>query len=190
MKSSGSGSFKTGVFLSLIVILMAAAGWQASRGDDDGEALWSRGPEVVPVTNARYEEECGGCHLAYSPGLLPARSWRRIMGGLEDHFGDNAELEPALQAELTDYLVRNSADNGNYRRSRKIMRSLGAKQAPLRIIDIPYIKKEHDELSPRHLERNPKVLSLSQCDACHTRAAEGSFREREIHIPGFGRWDD
>jgi hypothetical protein len=34
------------------------------------------------------------------------------------------------------------------------------------------------------------VKSFANCNACHTRAAEGSFRERDIRIPGAGKWDD
>jgi hypothetical protein len=32
-----------------------------------------------------YKQECAACHLAYPPGLLPARSWSRIMSGLDKH---------------------------------------------------------------------------------------------------------
>ncbi|MCC6543576.1 MAG: hypothetical protein IT392_03630 [Nitrospirae bacterium] len=35
-----------------------------------------------------------------------------------------------------------------------------------------------------------EVKSLINCNACHTRAAAGSYDELEIKIPGFGRWDD
>ena len=35
--------------------------------------------------DALYIEECGACHLAYPPGLLPVQSWRGIMSDLEDH---------------------------------------------------------------------------------------------------------
>ena len=33
--------------------------------------------DVAPVQSAAYQEECGGCHFAYQPGLLPAASWQR-----------------------------------------------------------------------------------------------------------------
>jgi mono/diheme cytochrome c family protein len=31
---------------------------------------------------------------------------------------------------------------------------------------------------------------MSHCNACHQRAEQGSFSEREIVIKGIGRWDD
>lgn len=30
--------------------------------------------------------ECGDCHFAFPPVLLPARSWKKLMGNLKDHF--------------------------------------------------------------------------------------------------------
>jgi mono/diheme cytochrome c family protein len=36
---------------------------------------------VLPL----YKQECAACHMAYPPGLLPARSWTRIMSGLDKH---------------------------------------------------------------------------------------------------------
>jgi hypothetical protein len=49
---------------------------------------------------------------------------------------------------------------------------------------------EHDDITSKMVIGNEQVRSFSQCDACHTRAKQGSFREHEIHIPGYGRWDD
>ena len=74
-----------------LVLLFAS---QASLSDDDEHEgkLGSRTPGVAPVQSQLYAEECGGCHFAYQPGFLPARSWKSIMAGLDNHFDDNAEL--------------------------------------------------------------------------------------------------
>ena len=80
--------------------LVAAAG--VAMADDDERSFRGRGPEVAPVSDALYAQECGSCHMAYPPGLLPGRSWQRLMGNLADHFGDNAELpgeDAAIRAE-------------------------------------------------------------------------------------------
>jgi len=170
------------------------AGWQVSRGDDDwgGELAerWGSGSRVAPASNPLYREECGSCHMAYPPGLLPARSWDRIMNGLKDHFGDNAELDAAAQAEITRYLVANSAENSNYRHSRNLQRTTATDSVPLRISDTPYIRHEHRELPALMVAGNPDVRSLSNCNACHGQAEQGVFSESGIRIPGYASWDD
>ena len=129
-----------------------------------------------------YEKECGSCHLAYPARLLPKQSWQRIMGGLSDHFGDNAELAQSESAQLTTYLI----DNGRTHRSASKYTQVNA---PLRITELRYFRHEHNEI-PARIRKDPKVGSLSQCDTCHQDAKAGRFSENKIHIPGHGRWDD
>ena len=137
-----------------------------------------------------YQNECGSCHLAYPPWFLPGKSWLKIMAELDRHFGDNAEIDAKLREELTHYLLHNSADALATRRSKRILRSIDADNTPLRITELAYFKREHNEIPARMVKGNDKVRSLSNCEACHRRAQQGSFREREIDIPGFGKWDD
>ena len=172
--------------LSLVGIL--GFGLQGAWSDDDNMRARSTG--VAPVTDPLYQEECGSCHFAYPPGLLPAASWQRMMTGLDDHFGDNAELDNQTLQQLNNYLAANAADTSGYRRSRAIMSSLQyTRTPPLRITETPYFRHEHREI-PRRIINLPDVGSLSQCNACHRRAEKGSFRESEIWIKGIGRYDD
>ncbi len=145
---------------------------------------------VAAVKDPVYKEECGSCHMAYPPGLLPARSWAKIMSGLEDHFGDNAELDGETYQSINKFLQANSSDQSDYRRSRKFNQSIRSKDTPIRISDIRYFKNEHDEIPKRMVSANPKVKSFSQCDACHAKAEQGSFNEHDVRIPGYGQWDD
>jgi hypothetical protein len=174
-------SLLLGGMLALTGVAMADDDYRSSRG---------KGADVAPVRDARYANECGSCHFAYLPGLLPARSWQKLMGNLADHFGDNAELPPEETRAITDYLVGNAADRTNYRRSVKIVDSLSAGQAPMRVTQVPYIANKHREIPARLITGNPKVKSLAQCATCHTKAEVGSFSERDINIPGYGRWED
>jgi hypothetical protein len=148
------------------------------QDDDNGR----RG--TMPMNQA-YADECGSCHMAYPAMLLPQQSWRKIMAGLEDHFGENAELDATTRAGIEDYLVRESARQ-NYR---KMFRNLGD-AAPLRITELPYFVHKHDEIPARFVAGNERVQSLSQCNTCHRDAERGRFDEDDVVIPGFGRWDD
>ena len=107
------------------------------------------------------------------------------MSGLEDHFGESAELDAQTRQGIEDYLVRES-QRASYR---KLFRNLG-EATPLRITELPYFVHEHDEIPARLVGGNDKVKSLSQCNACHRGAERGRFDEDDVVIPGFGRWDD
>lgn len=131
-----------------------------------------------------YEEECAACHIAYPAKFLPARSWAAIMSGLENHFGDNAELDPKSTMLIRDYLV---ASGG---RGHKVLRRLKDDETPLRVTDLPGYKRIHHELPKDVLQRDAKLTSMSQCNACHRDAERGKFDEDDVDIPGIGHWDD
>jgi hypothetical protein len=145
---------------------------------------------VAPVDNITYKDECGSCHMAYSPGLLPVDSWKKVMLNLEDHFGDNAELDQSSYEVLLTYLADNSADKSEYRRSQKIVRSLKSSETVDRITQTPYFIRKHDEIPNRFVVDNAEVGSFSQCNLCHLNAKKGSFNEDEVSIPGVGYWED
>jgi len=161
---------------------------------DDDHERWERHSRystgVALIDNPVYQDECGSCHMAYPPGLLPERSWLKLMAGLDNHFDDSAELDAANHKAITDFLVENSADKSDYRRSRKFARMGNGASVPIQISKMPYFIHEHDEIPARLVTGNKDVLSFSNCNACHRKAEQGSFRERDIHIPGHGRWDD
>jgi hypothetical protein len=136
---------------------------------------------ITPVNNSIYLAECGACHFAYQPELLPESSWIKLLTSLEDHFGETFELDADSQNIITDYLRSNSADHSTKKRARKIMKGLG-NQAPLRITQIPYIIKEHHEISPDVLNRE-SIGSLSNCIACHTTAEDGIYDDDNVKIP-------
>lgn len=147
--------------------------------------------DVAPIKNETYVNECASCHFGYAPGLLPARSWQKLMSGLSDHFGDNAELDQESYAAVLKYLVENAADKSDYKRSVRINKSLAADETPIRITETAYFKRKHRELSEETIRNIPEIGSYSNCIACHRGAETGSFNEHEIRIPGsFGRWED
>ena len=84
------------------------------------------------VSDTAYTENCGACHFAYQPGLLPSGSWEKILADLSDHFGESIELDSESAKTISAYLKANSANYSSGKLSIKIMKSLG-NRAPLRI---------------------------------------------------------
>ncbi|KHF24977.1 diheme cytochrome c [Solemya velum gill symbiont] len=192
---------KTFIFSTAALALVGTllVGVQTVFSDDDGRyegrGYWERdmmrSTGVTSKPNPLYQEECGSCHMAYPPGLLPSASWRKMMGNLEDHFGDNAQLDDDVSQQLTEFLVANSASNSNDRRSRAFEYGSDYPDTmiPLRITDLPYFRHEHNEI-PRWVLKRAGIGSLSECSACHQNAEKGWFNEHDIYIKGIGRWDD
>jgi len=131
--------------------------------------------------NPTYAENCGACHIAYQPGLLPSGSWDKILDDLSDHFGESIELNPESTRMISEYLKANAANSSSEKLSAKIMRSLGS-QEPLRITEVPYIQRKHHEIQQNVLDRKA-IGSLSNCAACHTTAENWIYDDDYIAIP-------
>lgn len=176
--------------LVLLFALIAIPATSAMAHDILG---FPRHKGVEPLANKAYEESCGECHFAYQPGLLPSRSWKKLMlpESLEDHFGENAELPEEERLELEKFLVENAAETTwHFKRSIKINRSIPENETPIRIIDVPYIKKKHADIPRAMIQDNPKVRGLSYCNKCHTEAFKGVYDNGSVDIPNFRNWDD
>jgi hypothetical protein len=116
---------------------------------------------------AELQDECGACHIVYPAKLLPAQSWQQVMGSLAKHFGTDASLDPAAAKRIEALLVQGA---GQPRR----MRLAPGQPAPLRITEMQWFLREHDEIPPSRW-RSPKVRSASRCEACHVNAERGQF---------------
>ncbi|WP_291994194.1 diheme cytochrome c [Candidatus Accumulibacter sp. ACC003] len=128
----------------------------------------------APVTDPVVKEECGSCHLAFPPSMLPAGSWQRMMGDLKNHFGDDASVDAATAAHITDYLVANAGDTGGRRYGDKLLRGTSTTNAPLRITELSRWLREHREVSAREWQHKD-VRSKANCVACHAAAERGYY---------------
>jgi hypothetical protein len=129
-----------------------------------------------PVADTVVKEECGSCHLAFAPSMLPASSWRRMMGDLKNHFGDDASVDPSLAAKITEYLVANAADTGGGRYGDKLTRGVAMTAAPLRITELPKWAREHRKV-PDWEWKHKDVRTKANCTACHANAEAGYYDE-------------
>ncbi|TNF38606.1 MAG: hypothetical protein EP315_01025 [Gammaproteobacteria bacterium] len=135
------------------------------------------------ISHQQYRNECGSCHFAFQPGLLPQRSWLKLMNELDRHFGDNAALAPEIQQDITEYLIANSADNSTHLRARNLSHSIAATETPVRITDTQYFKRKHHAIAEQQVRSNPAIGSFSNCNNCHRHAEMGLFNEHDILIP-------
>jgi hypothetical protein len=150
---------------TLVAVLVGLTISTAQADDDENGG--------IPVAmNAKWKEECSGCHIAYPPRFLPAQSWRVLMAGLDKHFGSDASLDVATVHEISDFLEKNS-DQRRRQSSGKVI---------LRISETRWFKSEHEEVSLRDW-KNPQVKSPANCAACHRQADMGDFSERNVKIP-------
>ena len=139
----------------------------------------------LPARDATYVKECGSCHFPYSPGLLPARSWTRLAEGLDKHFGETIQLDAATRAKVLDYLTRNAADVSPYEGSKVFMERIPDSFTPLRFQHVPKFRQMHTVMREIiSTKTKVKVRTLTNCNACHTKADEGSFGLDEMYVPG------
>jgi hypothetical protein len=163
----------------------------ASAMADDDFWSWlgtfSHTSGVAPVYNKQYQEECGSCHFAYQPGLLPAKSWEKLLTaeGLHDHFGEVADLDKDTLQAIRDYALSNAAEKSYYKLARKVAVASEDGEAPLRITELRYIKRKHHRIPEKMIQGNKDVKSLSYCNACHTKAEQGIYKQDTVSIPNY-----
>ena len=167
-------------FLVLITSITSTSALLASGGM--GEGGEGGGSQLPAVSNAQWNTECSSCHMLYHPGLLPERSWNKMMTGLDKHFGENAGLDAATRDKINRFLTLNSADKLGSRRSSRINQSIPANATPLRITETRYFTSKHDEVSATTFKRK-SIGSASNCVACHKSAEKGDFSESQVKIP-------
>jgi len=173
--------------LSVAILLLAGGVYLYAEDEHEEHAVRSANVAAKPMTPqekstvALYQKECGSCHMAYQPQFLPKRSWDKTMNTLENHFGTDASLDPSDHKTIQNYLATHASKND------RMSDMKGA--VALRISETPYFVREHREVTKKMVTQ-PDVKSFANCNACHTQAANGSYREREIRIPNYGRWED
>ena len=101
------------------------------------------------------------------------------------HFGESLQLPPATRAQIQEYLTRNAADVSPYEGSKAFMEGVPASQTPYRLSGVRLFREMHTVIHEVINTKNKvKVRSITNCNACHRRADEGSFGNDELYIPG------
>jgi len=139
-------------------------------------------------TNVDYEEmhpafyhKCGDCHTPYPPYLLPEKSWKRLMGALDNHFGEeitDANITKSQQRSILSFLTKNAAEHSKREAAVKIMNSLGIRR-PKAITKTPYWRETHKHI-PRSVFKQKKIKDKSNCAACHRDFKYGNLDDMNI----------
>jgi hypothetical protein len=151
-------------FLRLLTAAIAASGFaHTALAEGNGRSV-----PLLPL----YKQECAACHVAYSPTLMPAASWIRIMANLPKHFGTDASLDATTLKELSGWIGANA---GTYKR-------VSEEPPHDRITRTAWFDRKHREVAAVTWKL-PAVKSAANCGACHTKADSGDFNERNIRTP-------
>lgn len=163
----------------LITSLFALTTAGLSLADSDKDHKRYKHPRQLAISSTApqlWKDECGSCHMLYSPGLLPGAAWQQQMDTLQDHYGSNAALEPQESQEILDYLLRASTGN-----RLPLEPSPTPGEAP-RISQTRWFAHEHDEISEARFQRE-SVGGRFNCVACHRNAEHGDFDDDHVKIP-------
>jgi len=134
-----------------------------------------------PVTKGTvYAENCSDCHGVYSPTLLPAESWKKLMGTLDDHFGEDASLDAETTDQIRTYLVDHSAGSVETKPSAVFMQASAAD--PTRITSTPFWVETHSYI-PKEVFTTKPVFFRGNCFACHQDAESGWFYPGNVEVP-------
>lgn len=167
----------------LFVALMGGAAlyfYPALRTPADEPFRPYTGPQLAD--DATWRDECGSCHLTYQPGFLPARSWRALLAGQHDHFGEDLALDAGTAASVQAFLTANAAEQQTSEAAWYVQHTTPLANTPLRVTGTVYWRQKHGGL-PQVLFDDAQVHGKGDCAACHLDAAAGTFRDGAMRLP-------
>ena len=191
--TQGSRSFGP-VGLLMLIVIAAFTAWWFAYALPEPAARWLGYKQAAGQTpntafigprladDPLWRDECGSCHLAFHPNLLPARSWGKIMAEQSTHFGTDLAFDGEIKEAVRKFLLQNAAENSHTEAAFKILRSLGPEVTPLRVTETPYWVRKHEEITAGDWAL-PQVKNKINCGACHLDAEAGTFEDAAMRIP-------
>ncbi len=122
-----------------------------------------------------YRQECGSCHIAYAPYLLPKTAWNLMMEDLENHFGDDASLEEEDHKVIAEFLAHYASDTVDT----KFYSVIPKDSQQMAITKYPYWERAHKGLDSK-IFKTSAIKSASNCQMCHNDAEKGLFSKEAI----------
>lgn len=169
--SSGWAFTTMGMFIAASVLI----GYQ-NQTPVDLSPTWE-----LSESGQLWQQECGDCHQVFHPTLLPKASWEKLMAGLENHFGEDATLDPEDSNIITTFLMQNASESSRLEPSYKIRSSIPEGEVPIAITQTPYWIMKHNGLEEDY--KKDAVKSAANCLACHPDATSGRYEDHLIDVP-------
>jgi cytochrome b len=168
------------IAILMVVVFFASMGWYFQGYATTENYRPFKGPQLA--NNETWRTECGACHVAYHPTLLPARSWNMLLDDQANHFGEDLYLDTDLVGELRDFHIAHAAETQQTEAAYKILRSIPANETPLRISATVYWQHKHEEIDET-VWQSDAVNSRANCNACHLDAEQGTYKDAAMRIP-------
>jgi cytochrome b len=163
---------------ALLMAAILAAGAAAYFRDHPLDARVQAARQAPLASDGTWVGECGGCHLAYHPSLLPARSWSKLFATQHSHFGEDLALEGDTLARLEAFAAAHAAERLESPVAWKMATTVERDAAPLRITETAFWRERHERVDAAAWKR----VHRSECGACHQDAARGTFAPAAIEV--------
>jgi cytochrome b len=179
-EASSEAPARRGVAFALAAVALGTAGaYLWTSGWTSSYAAARAQQKGTKPAASRWTKECGGCHLAYPPALLPMRSWERMMKEQSEHFGEDLSLSPNVARALLDEA---RADRTSTWAAWKLAHSAAATESPQRVSELGFWRRAHEALPPAAF-KPPVSQGRHDCESCHLDAGSGIFQPRMIQRP-------
>ncbi|MBL4692397.1 MAG: hypothetical protein JKY92_03610 [Magnetovibrio sp.] len=129
--------------------------------------------------------ECGDCHMVFPPSRLTRTAWKKIMGSLSDHFGEDASLDADTSQHIEGVYVAGALDrpdkNGKMGIRTKMRLAAWKKKGvvdPLRITETPeWIRHHVVKANYKKMSADKKYSRGSNCITCHANGERGIYED-------------
>jgi hypothetical protein len=111
---------------------------------------------------------------------LPEETWRELLNGLENHFGQSVVLTGKEAMTIGSFLLVHAAEDWDTDAAHRFRKP--TTDPARRITYHPAWRKIHDPIDPVVFDQ-PPVTSRLNCPVCHHDAVSGRFDKHAIHLP-------
>lgn len=167
--------FGIALLLGICSPLTLAGGNELAPSDNSSTGRDKRPntPTIAADAAQTWRNECGRCHMAFPPGLLPGKAWGVHMDTLNNHFGRNASLGPREEQEIREFLMLVSSNN-----PLPVEGVISADEQP-RITQTNWFKRQHRKVDAETFTQG-SVRAPANCAGCHGDIERGSYRRARV----------